>query len=70
MAQSIHPPQEELEYQLQRPKPVPSTPKSRPGDITSKWFFDNVFDQAEEALRIIELGEEDYNDKFGDNYVF
>lgn len=32
---------------------MPSTPKSRPGDITSKWFFDNVFDQAEEALRII-----------------
>lgn len=24
----------------------------------------------EEALRIIELGEEDYNDKFGDNFVF
>ena len=24
----------------------------------------------EEALKIIELGEEDYNDKFGDNFVF
>jgi len=50
--QSIHPPKEELEFQLQRETPVRKTAKARPADIVSRWLNDNVFDENAEALRV------------------
>ena len=50
--QSVHPPKEELEFQLQREIPVNNPPKARPADIISRWLNDNVFDPTAEALRV------------------
>lgn len=52
MAQNIHPPQEELEYLLQKERALFQGDKALPADITSKWLFDNSYDETAEALRV------------------
>ena len=52
MAQTLHPPQEELEFRRHDHVPVEVPAKARPADIISKWLFDNAYDQTAEALRV------------------
>jgi len=46
------PPQDELEFELYEDKHPESPILAHPADITSRWFFDNVYEVGDKALRV------------------
>ena len=52
MAQTLHPPQEELEFKRHDHGPYFTSEKALPADIISRWLHDNAYDVTAEALRV------------------